>query len=603
MGKGTLTITPADNNVDEWRIVAPQVIEVPATEPITVRVAHLAMHTVTGRVLDVRNHPEAGVTVNFRVSDTTGRAQGLTAVTGENGGYQLANIPLGYQVSPLSLEKAGYRQYFPPSNKQLTSAANGAIDDVVLDDALLNISAVDAETGRPIPNAFIDIFQLNSDNIPVCGLNVDRNGQGFVRLPPGQMTLLVVDSRGDYQNMTPADAMPVNLQEGQTTSAVLKLHKGLTVAGTVVDGDGKPAPAATFYLRMIYNNDGTPGRNDTQVQITSDQQGHFEFSGLPAGKGVLTLEHMSNPGDLWDQPTPQTIELPAKEPITVTVTRLAVHSVRGRVVDTHFQPVAGVTVSVIMKYVNELRQASFNTFTAVTGEDGHYLLQQVPVGHEITLATLVKDGYVQPINGTPALADNDALPDALLGNALLKLTVVDAETGSPIPNIHITIYHGDSTVDQARELRFTDQQGQLFYRTRPAQVTLLLPHPEYGYRKTTAQEAVHMDLPAGEHHTVVLKLHKGLTITGTAADAEGNPLAEVQGNILMQDGSKVNFMTDASGHFEAAGLPAGKGTITLTQRNNNSDEWERDHAASHRSSGEGTDYYSGAAPGDYAVRV
>ena len=88
----------------------------------------------------------------------------------------------------------------------------------------------------------------------------------------------------------------MELQDGKTVTVVLKLRKGLTVTGTVTDEEGKPVAGVDFCIRMPYdlNNAWMENRNDTEVHFTTDQQGHFTVSGLPAGKGTLMLSRQSS---------------------------------------------------------------------------------------------------------------------------------------------------------------------------------------------------------------------------------------------------------------------------------------------------------------------
>ena len=81
----------------------------------------------------------------------------------------------------------------------------------------------------------------------------------------------------------------MDLQEGKTVTVTVKLHKGLSVTGTVTDEDGKPAAGVDFYLNMPSGAGGQWSRNDTLVYFTTDELGHFEAAGLPAGKGTINL--------------------------------------------------------------------------------------------------------------------------------------------------------------------------------------------------------------------------------------------------------------------------------------------------------------------------
>ncbi len=65
--------------------------------------------------------------------------------------------------------------------------------------------------------------------------------------------------------MRATDAQTVDLQEGKTVTVTLKLHKGLSVAGTVTDAQGKPAAGVRFFLAMPGNTHGVSGTLTTTV--------------------------------------------------------------------------------------------------------------------------------------------------------------------------------------------------------------------------------------------------------------------------------------------------------------------------------------------------
>ncbi len=94
------------------------------------------MHTVTGRVVDTRHLPLAGVVAGFNVSFSRFEGQitvqnslSLTAVTGADGSFQLANVPAGATISLLSLAKEGYYQ---PITDPLTNSGKDTLPDAVM---------------------------------------------------------------------------------------------------------------------------------------------------------------------------------------------------------------------------------------------------------------------------------------------------------------------------------------------------------------------------------------------------------------------------------------------------------------------------------------
>ena len=66
--------------------------------------------------------------------------------------------------------------------------------------------------------------------------------------------------------------------------------KGAGIAGTVVDGEGKPVPNAAV---VTVPSAGKLGRPDAYQFATSDESGHFAMRGMnPGGFLVLAFEEM-----------------------------------------------------------------------------------------------------------------------------------------------------------------------------------------------------------------------------------------------------------------------------------------------------------------------
>ncbi len=113
------------------------------------------LRNVTGRVVDTRQHPLAGVTVTCSVFSNEGGMppQQSTAVTGADGSYQLAKIPTKATINLLSLDKAGYRRRMTGA---LTNAGKDTIDDAVMAacTATIHGKVCDAD-GKPVPGATV----------------------------------------------------------------------------------------------------------------------------------------------------------------------------------------------------------------------------------------------------------------------------------------------------------------------------------------------------------------------------------------------------------------------------------------------------------------
>ncbi len=508
---------------------------------------------LAGRVLTPDGAPAADVRVSvFALSPTysAASATGKTQ-TAADGSYHLAGLAIGaYMIMVESAKQAWVAE--PLKGIALSEGKKTAAPDMhTRAGAAVEGTVVDAESGAPVPGAYIEFFHGGAADRRSIFCWCYSSGHFHIRtLPEEQMTLLCNSAQNGYRSMQEAEALHVTPQEGKTVTVVVKLHKGLTVSGMVSDGDGKPAAGVDFIFRMP----------DNAVWFTSDRFGKFSVSGLSAGKGAITL--FESKLTEWEQSAPQTVDVPAEKPLVVHLTRVPLHSVTGRVVDARHHPLAGV-VAAFSVPISQGRQPK--GITVITGADGGYSLPNIPAGQTVSLLWLEKDGYRQPVNGTLTNDGKGAIPDAVLGDALLKGTVVDAETHQPLARVYITVYHGKAHWDDWH----TDYRGRFFYRAGPMQLKVLATCP-YGYRQMTDKEGAQIDLQDGKTAAVVLKLDRGLSLSGTVTDDTGQPVAGASLDInQFADVSQsdyvthTDFATDQQGKFTVSGLQAGKGTVYL----------------------------------------
>ena len=182
-----------------------------------------------------------------------------------------------------------------------------------------------------------------------------------------------------------------------------------------------------------------------EFHATTDQQGRFTITGVPAGQGKFGLDP--------EQPAyPRAqlscyaydLQVPMRAPLIVKLTRreLVLHTVSGRVVDTQHHPLAGVTVTASLPYSSS---AAAPPPTALTGADGRYQFQGLPDGQQaVTLLSVVKKGYRQCLAGVLSSDGYDTIADAVMapctatvhgtvcdaaGQAIAGATVVSAEGG------------------------------------------------------------------------------------------------------------------------------------------------------------------------------
>ncbi len=419
------------------------------------QVTRLPMITLGGRVVDAQQHPVAGVTAACDVQLRPGTMQSLTAVTGADGSYQLAQVPASAIIGQLWLEKEGYRQ---PVAGNMSVAGKETLPDIVLGDALLTGTVRDAETGAPLTGARISL--LEGGQIYEDTQGTDKNGRFAYRLrhtQPANITLFIAHPPPDYLPMKAPDVMQVEVQAGRSTAGVvLPLRKGYNVTGTVTDGKSKPV-AGPICIYQPFHQNGVWSADDRYTWATTDPHGHFTAYGLPAGQGQI--EYSGPSQDEWEEPAPISLKVPAKGPIALTLMRRARQTVRGRVVDTQHHPVGGAYLYFTVFHGSTWREV----LTAMTDNDGSYKLK-IPMGFTVSLLASEKEGYRLAAYGLQTNKGGDRIGDPVMApcTALVHGKVCDTD-GKPVPGAAVLSMEGGRA-----NRAITDATGAFTLHHQPA---------------------------------------------------------------------------------------------------------------------------------------
>lgn len=276
--------------------------------------------TLTGRILAPDGTPDSHASV--WISSTQGNYSDR-GYTNEDGRYRITGIaPGSYQLDTDSLLNSWIAD--PLEHLALKAGTETTAPDVQTHcGAILDVEILDADTGLPIPDACFNCFSGNTfddESIEFSAIAYDNGHFTFHMKPkPAQLSLLVDQPTCGYCKQMDSEAVPITLQEGKTSRVTVKLHKGLALAGMVKDTKGNPAAGVTFsvYIPCGKCTDGC--HNDTLVQVVTDAQGQFTASGLPAGKGILSIENNPEDEDTWEMTEPVEYQMPAQAPLTITV--------------------------------------------------------------------------------------------------------------------------------------------------------------------------------------------------------------------------------------------------------------------------------------------
>ena len=207
---------------------------------------------------------------------------------------------------------------------------------------------------------------------------------------------------------------PAALRDG---SATLRLRRGTLIDGTVVGPDGRPVPGA----EVVYG--GAARYANSIPPVKTDAAGKFALGIEPGVASTLTAQHAGF------GPAIQAIRV-GGEPQRVTLALPAARTLGGRVVDGAGKPIAGAHLR-----VDRWRGGETLGQELTTDADGRFAWHDAP-GDEVG-AEVYADGYTSK-RDVP-LAPGASHEIVLTAPTVIKGTVVDAETGRPIPKFSLLL--------------------------------------------------------------------------------------------------------------------------------------------------------------------
>lgn len=376
------------------------------TDSLTLRAR--AGATLHGRVMYEDGKPAAGVHVHAS-ADSSGEAQSAA-----DGSYQITSLPSG--VFALMGELKGGQWVAPMLNGiAIKEGAQTQAPDLVLTKgALVEGTVVDDETGKPLAG------------VDVRGDRTRKDGRFQVRFVPGEVSLDLYGVPDGY--LRPEHNTKLVLKKGDKKTVVIRLKKGLTLSGTAVDSDGKPAVGAKLkfiqHERHVYHE---------PIQVVADAAGAWNVTGLEAGK----MEFLGD-GE-WQVVEPKSVALPLERSrvIEVKVEKIALQNVTGRVIDTKGEPVAGAKIAWSINIPAGEDYGTVRTQRMKSDKDGQFTLHDVRPDHTLNLSIeksgfrFDKGGEVKRVNGAWQVSDAVLTP---LGNRILGQVLM---RGAPVAGARV----------------------------------------------------------------------------------------------------------------------------------------------------------------------
>lgn len=466
---------------------------------------------VSGFVRDDYNQPIAGATVT---------AAGITATSGGDGSYTLANIPVGAQT--VNGSATGYRS----ASATVTVLANQTVQqDLTLPRVTGTIKGrvTNAATGQPINGADVDLLPF-----PLSFGTSDASGNYTMTGAPTGAQVILASAPGFYAKLA-----VVNVVADQTSTQDFALTPQLgEVTGTVFDKFAQPIDGATVAVA------------GTNIATTTGSGGIYRLSNVPVG--VQTL-NVSAPGFTSAQVTANVVvnktiykDIYLETPVGV---------VRGTVRNAaNNQPIAGASILVGIPFGPVY-------YSAITDGAGNYALNDVKAG-SITIYALA-DGFrlsqatVTIVANQTITQDFALTPDTATTTGAITGVVKNSANNQPVSGATITIAGTNLSTTSGGDGSYT------ISNVPPGAQTLNAT--KSGFRTATVQVTV----VAGQTVTQDISLTSGAgTVTGTIRNAaNANPIA---GATISVAGTNISTTSDAGGAYTLSNVPAGAQTLNAS---------------------------------------
>ena len=369
------------------------------------------------------------------------------------------------------------------------------------------LQLLDADTGEPLPAAKLYLFYMYQDGRGKVTHSVtDAHGRLGVDKPQPPLWALnmFVTADGHVPKVT-----TFGFRTAMPSDYTMKLERGVSIGGVVVDEAGQPVPKAKVEFDGP-GNDMTLAENiqfGPDTTAVTDANGQWTCNMIPKQYDQITVTAK----DATHAPTNITVHPAAADANKLVITLPPGFSIKVLVEDLSGNPIAGARVRQV-----ELNSEHDNSKT--TDASGTFEYKAMAAG-EIMLAVQA-DGFA-PVVKTLDLSSNvDALKFQLGPGQTLRGRIVD-EAGNPVPKAFVETTRGR---DKIRFSTNADTEGRFEWNSAPAE-PLLYSVLADGFDRAYAQS-----LPADGSEQVI-KLSRenpekdNVQITATVVDAEsGAPL-------------------------------------------------------------------------------
>lgn len=384
-----------------------------------------------------------------------------------------------------------------------------------------------------------------------------------------------------------------------------------SISGTVVMA-GSPIPGITVLARAVNSTDSSG-----TVRETTDSNGLFHLTGLPAGRyrlTVLSSLYVTTPGSDGSETTVTLGENDHLEKIELRIARGAVIS--GRVIDRDGHPLIGEHVSLMA--IDEQRRTRTFTLPDPTiseiDDRGIYRIYGLPAGRYIVSAGQAMDGTGLRVGARGPVYSRTFHPSATEETeaAIIELgegseadgidiemdrpvrthhaagRVVSAETGQPIPLALLSygsLRRGTSTIASAGSSGMpANANGEfLIEGLTNGRYAVWLDNRAGMSRDTNPggeffSDPVEFEIDGGDAEGIEIRVRRACSINGIVISEDGNIFAPSNGPVqliavaagggtsqteTMRPATASQVRIQPNGSFRLSGLTPGRVTLSL----------------------------------------
>jgi hypothetical protein len=331
-----------------------------------------ALAQIEGRIRYIGEAPKRGFWVQADSDDGRSFHGGDFVRAGEKI-FRIGSLPAGrYRLDIRS----------PEIEPQILSAVTAPVKDLQLEikvRGLLSVHGVvvsaEGSDRKPLAEFRVRVVKLrtlhgpNTFSTPGWRRITADDGQFTEELPgPG---VYVVEAAADGYATSRSEA--INTDNWPPKEIRIGLTKGIPLAGTVVDGEGRPISGATVISLAQSGGQRAVSTANLPERIgIKTVAGHFRFAGLDPGMDTLYVVHPEYAPVIVSL----SIQRGSQPPLAIVMPRGG--AVCGHVQDPSGRLAAGVTLHFEDSYASGADPRNGRFATAVTDENGYYEVSHLP---------------------------------------------------------------------------------------------------------------------------------------------------------------------------------------------------------------------------------